>query len=86
MDSELGTKTGVLVETHKDERCLAYLVAQKGEDAVRTAVTQLAGNRKPFVSNIAKILGVDFPDSVNLTPQAEGQAHLQAIKAMLTKK
>ncbi|MGV0127801.1 hypothetical protein [Burkholderia gladioli] len=86
MDSELGTKTGVLVETLKDERCLSYLVSEKGGEVVRQAATQLAGNRRPYVSNVAKILGVEFPDSVKITPRQDGRAHLQAIKAMLPKK
>ncbi|NYH24186.1 hypothetical protein [Paraburkholderia bryophila] len=86
MDSKLAAKTGVLVETPKDERCLSYLVSKKGEDAVCDAVAQLAGNRKPYVSNIARILGVEFPDSVQLTPQEEGRARLRDIKAILTKK
>ena len=86
MDSELAEKTGVLVETLKDKRCLSYLVSQKGEEAVRDAVTQLAGNRKPYVSNVARILGVEFPDSVKITPQEEGRARLRDIKAILTKK
>lgn len=86
MDSELAEKTGVLVETLKDERCLSYLVSQKGEEAVRDAVTRLAGNRKPYVSNVARILGVKFPDSVEITPQEVGRARLRDIKAILKNK
>jgi hypothetical protein len=86
MDSRLADTTGVLVETPKDERILEYLVAEKGEEAVRSAVGQLAGHRRPYVSNIVKIMAIEIPDDVVITPRDEGLVHLESIKQLLRKK
>lgn len=86
MDSRLADITGVLVETLKDERVLAYVISVKGEAAVRDAVSQLAGRRRPYVSNVVKILGVDVPENVAITPREESLTHLARIKEILQKK
>ncbi|REE17720.1 hypothetical protein B0G71_0681 [Paraburkholderia sp. BL27I4N3] len=83
MESRLAEVTGVLVETSKDERILAYIVSVKGEAAICEAVAQLAGRRRPYVSNIVKILGVDVPEAVVITPREEGLTHLEEIKKIL---
>lgn len=58
MDLRLSEATGVLVETPRDEWVLSYIVAFKGEVAVRDVVSQLAGQRKAYVSNVLKISGI----------------------------
>jgi hypothetical protein len=83
MKSEYGVRTGVIVDSPRDERALAFLISTKGESAVQKAVEQLCGNRRPYVSNIAKILDIAIPDDVLITPREEGRARLSEIKNIL---
>lgn len=73
----------VVVESERDSRTLAYLFATCGEQAVEQACGQLPGSRRPYVSNLARVLRVSIPDSVVKTPRAEGIEQLAAIKQLL---
>lgn len=75
---------GVQIESPRDERTLAWLVEQAGAEAVRAAVGQLAGQRRPYVSNIAKALGLKPPERLAVAvPTAAQRAALEAVKARL---
>lgn len=70
----------VLIQNDRDRRTLDWLIRQVGQEAIRQAVAQLAGNRKPYLSNVAKVLGLTLPKSVEHTPQSEGRAKLAEIR------
>lgn len=74
---------GVLVETARDQRVLDWLLQEAGPEAVADAVHRLAGHRRPYVSNIAKSLGLTPPEDLKLTPSAEAQRHLERCLAVL---
>lgn len=83
MKSEYEENFHVIIESPRDERAFAFLISTKGEQTVQNAVKQLCGNRRPYVSNIAKVLDVTIPDEVFITPRKEGRARLSEIKDIL---
>jgi hypothetical protein len=62
---------GVLVLNGRDERAVAWLINQACFDAVQQACEKIAGNRKLYPTNLAKILGLSIPHSVIVTPVSE---------------
>jgi hypothetical protein len=80
MDEYVG---GVIVNTARDRRALQYILAECGSDAVELACARLAGQRKTYISNIAKVLGVTIPDEVVITPRDEAREQLAQLKAIL---
>lgn len=74
----------LIVESKRDQRVLEWLVSQVGEDAIANACTQLAGARKLYVSNIAKVLGLRLPTELALTSRDEAQRHLEVIRKLLS--
>ncbi|KIF83941.1 hypothetical protein [Noviherbaspirillum autotrophicum] len=76
----------VIVKSDRDQRTLDWLVAQVGESVVEGACTKLAGARKPYVSNIAKILGLTPPDEMMQTPRDTAKQRIAVIKQMLKEK
>lgn len=52
---------GVLILSDRDRIEFDYILKIRGEDWVRYAGANLIGNRKPYVSNIAKIAKLEIP-------------------------
>nr|AEJ88206.1 hypothetical protein [uncultured bacterium] len=75
----------MIAENERDKRTAAWLIEQFGAEAVAEAETRLAGARKPYPSNIAKVLGATLPQSLKRTENAAAREKLAAMKAMLTK-
>lgn len=75
----------MIAENERDKRTAAWLIEQFGAEAVAEAETRLAGARKPYPSNIAKVLGAALPQSLKRTENAAAREKLAAMKAMLTK-
>lgn len=73
----------VIVESDRDKRTLAWLIAQVGEKTVELVCSELSGTRRPYVSNLAKALGLVPPDSVIATSPAEAKKHLAVLKCLL---
>ncbi|WP_238812567.1 cryptic plasmid protein A [Paraburkholderia sp. SG-MS1] len=73
----------VVIESPRDQRTLDYLVKICGTDRVKRARADLLGQRRPYVSNLAKVLGVHLPDELSLTSREDAQQHLSQLKAML---
>jgi hypothetical protein len=73
----------VILANERDRRTLAYLVETCGLDRVTRARQALPGRTRPYVSNIAKTLGVTIPDAVVITPREVGCRHLAEIKSFL---
>jgi phosphate starvation-inducible protein PhoH len=86
VDAPHTTITDVILANDRDRRVYDYLIATCGETRVTNACRQLPGRTRPYVSNIAKMLGVTIPDAVVITPRAEGQRQLAEIKKLLSAK
>lgn len=82
-DAERPQSQLVAVETARDRRVLIWLISQVGEGAVAAACHQLAGQRRPYVSNVAKVLGLTPPDDIALTPLNDAKRRLAQCKALL---
>lgn len=65
---------------------MTWLRQQVGDPVIAAAVRKLAGGRKPYVSNVAKVLGLQIPDAVAVTPVEVARARLSAIKQLLGKR
>lgn len=76
----------IILDSDRDRRTLEWLITQVGEDAINEACLQLAGTRKPYVSNIAKVLGLVPPDTLLGPSRAEARLRLVAVKNLLAKK
>ena len=76
-------ETAVIVANERDKRALTWLRAQVGDDAIRDAVGRLAGARKPYVSNLAKILGLTIPESTEVADDEVARRYLAKIQTML---
>jgi len=74
---------GVIVDNAQDARTLAWLRVSVGDDAIRGAVSALAGSRKPYLSNLAKLLGVDLPSELEVADRDTARAHIQHIQNLL---
>lgn len=75
----LGCEMNVIIQSPRDQRVLDWLVQQVGLDAISAACSQLAGGRRPYPSNLAKVLGLTPPESLSLASREVAQAHLDAI-------
>lgn len=78
-----GADLGVIVVNDRDRRTLAWLCDRVGDAAILAAVSQLAGNRKPYLSNIAKALGVALPEHLEAADRETALKHLAAIRERL---
>jgi hypothetical protein len=74
---------GIIVDSERDRRALEFLVTVCGTEVVLRGCAELPGRTRPYVSNIAKALGVVIPDEVAVTPRAEGRRQLAEIKKLL---
>ncbi len=74
---------GVIIANDKDRLAYFYIVKCRGEQSIPYAISQLAGNRKPYISNIAKILQIDIPDNLSdpekILPIEEGLKMFEGI-------
>ena len=72
-----------LVQSKRDERVLAWLIDQVGEEAIANACLQLAGRRRPYPSNIAKALGLRPPKHLAASSATDAKLQLDAIAKLL---
>ena len=73
----------MLIESPRDERVLAWLVAQAGAETVAAVCMRLAGRRRPYVSNVAKALGLTPPADLALAPRDDALRHIAELKQLL---
>lgn len=69
-----------ILDSERDRRTWAWIIAQVGEDAARSV--DLHG-RRPFVSNIAKALGLMPPANLEVASRDTAQAHLEQIRKIM---
>lgn len=74
-----------ILNDERDKRSWAWICDRVGESAALAAIERLAGNRKPYVSNIAKVLGLSIPADVsNPAPTKTQQLdRIQSIRRQL---
>ena len=72
----------MIIENERDERTAAWLIEQYGAEAV-AAETRISGARKPYPSNIAKVLGVTLPEALKRTENAAARQKLAELRRML---
>ncbi len=75
----------MITDNERDERTAAWLIEQYGAEAVAQAESQLTGARKPYPSNIAKILGAELPESLKYASKETARAHIAKMKETLAK-
>jgi hypothetical protein len=75
----------IITDTARDRRALEWLQTQATDAQIADAIVRLAGQRKPYPSNIAKILGLQIPADTALTPKVVGREKFSALKAVLQK-
>lgn len=73
----------MIIDNEKDRRVALWLIETYGAEAVAEAETRLAGARKPYPSNIAKVLGATLPESLNRTENAAARQKLAELRRML---
>jgi len=73
----------LIVESKRDQRVLDWLVSQVGEEAVVNACMHLAGARRAYVSNIAKLLNLSIPANLALMTKEDAQHHIEVIYRLL---
>jgi len=76
------------LDNERDRRTLAWLRSTVGDDAIRDAIGRLAGRRRPFVSNLCRVLGVEVPIEVVEPSKAplsreEALKHLAELKRLV---
>ena len=85
-DAEGQQPGSVLVTSERDQRVLDWLVSQVGVDAVESACTLIPGRRRPYVSNVARALGLTTPSDLSLSPPDVARQHLADFHRMLKRK
>lgn len=73
----------MIIENERDERTAAWLIETYGAEAVAEAETRIVGERRPYPSNIAKVLGVSLPESLKRTENAAARQKLAELRRML---
>lgn len=73
----------ILLESPRDRRALEFLLGSFGEESLREARQRLQGDRRPFVSNIAKALGAKIPPLVETSNSEVADQELKQMKAIL---
>lgn len=76
----------ILIESDRDQRTYDWLLRQVGDEALRNACMSLSGNRHLYVSNLAKVLGLQPPAELTLTPSEVAHRHLQEMRELLKAK
>ena len=83
MDDSKNYGLDVIISSPRDQRTLDYLVEVCGITRVKRARVDLPGNTRPYVSNLAKTLGVTIPEEVVITSREDGRRHLANLKSLL---
>lgn len=73
----------MIIQNERDERTAAWLIEQVGAEALAEAETRLQGARKPYPSNLAKVLGLTLPDSLKRADRETARRHLAEMMKVL---
>lgn len=81
--ADFGGSVNIRVETERDRRTLEWLVSQVGADEVDAACLKLAGQRRHYVSNVARVLGLVPPEAVHQTESVQARKELARLKSII---
>lgn len=73
----------IIVENERDRRTLQWLIGTVGQDAILDAIQRIPGNRRPYVSNVAKVLGLTPPKDLEIADRETARRYLEAIRKQL---
>lgn len=76
----MNQESAVIIANDRDKRALAWLKAQVGLEAIQGATERLAGARRPYVSNVAKVLGLTLPVEDLVEPEPPRADRETALK------
>lgn len=76
----------ILIESERDRRTYDWLLGQVGESALQDACLSLAGNRRLYVSNPDKVLGLQPPSDLAIAPREVALMHLERMRKLLSTK
>ena len=76
----------MIIQNERDKRTAAWLIEQVGAEALAEAETRLQGARKPYPSNLAKVLGLTLPESLKRTENAAARQKLAELKNIIEKR
>lgn len=76
----------ILIESERDQRTYDWLLSQVGETALQAACLALAGDRRLYVSNLAKVLGLRPPADLAIAPREVAIMHLERMRKLLSTK
>lgn len=76
----------MIIHNERDRRTAAWLIETYGAEAVEEAETRIAGARKPYPSNIAKLLGATLPEALKRTENAAARQKLAELKNIIEKR
>lgn len=75
---------GLLIDSDRDRRTLAWILSQVSADQVQEAVQAVqAQGRKPYVSNTAKALGLVVPANLARTPDPVAKERIAGLMAAI---
>ena len=75
----------VVISNERDRRTWDWLCANADAAAIDAAFSKLAGGRKPYVSNLCKVLGLSPPESLELASPDTARLHLERFRGLLAK-
>jgi len=76
----------ILVLNARDERAISWLIEQAGLEAVQRACQMIAGGRKLYPTNLARLLGLTIPQCVINTPLSAARERICKLRALLASK
>lgn len=76
----------MIIDNERDKRAAAWLLEKFGAEALAEAEARLKGSRRPYPSNIAKVLGATLPESLKRTENAAARQKLAELRRMLERK
>jgi len=74
----------LLLLNERDEKVHAWLTRTTTPGQIQAAIAKLNG-KKPYISNICKILKIDPPADIFVTPKIEVHKKVAEIRAILNK-
>lgn len=76
----------IIIENDRDKRTYDWLIRTVGKDKIIIALNKLHQNKKPYLTNIIKILGLKVPNSVLQTPKSIARKKLNEILDSINKR
>jgi hypothetical protein len=76
----------LMIQNERDQRVFAWLRERFSDETILKAIEAIPGQRKSFVSNICKQLGVEPPEELGFVSQEEGRVWLKKVKEQIKQK